>query len=172
MRLPMMIAMLGVMGLAACGGRERDITLREFQMNRSSPEEFSILPGKPLQMPGNLAALPQPTPGGTNITDPTPLRDAVATLGGDPARLAAGGQPRDPALIGHVGRFGVDGNIRQDLAAEDLEFRKRKSRFTWRLVPEDEYNRAYRREMLDPYREVERFRRAGARTPSSPPGGR
>ena len=61
-------------------------------------------------------------------------------------------------------------NIRQVLAESDAEFRKRKSRFTnIRIVPVDRYNQAYAQFALNPFKEAERFRRAGIRTPSAPP---
>ncbi|MDU8911338.1 DUF3035 domain-containing protein [Aestuariicoccus sp. MJ-SS9] len=162
--------LLSLMGLAACGGRERDITLHDLRTNSREPEEFSIVPSKPLATPESFAELPGPTPGRANRADQTPLSDAVAALGGNPARLRADGVPAsDGALIQRAGRFGVDGNIREDLAAADLEFRKTRSRFTFSIVPEDDYYRIYRRQAIDPYRQLLRFRRLGVQTPSAPP---
>ncbi len=157
--------------LAGCG--ERDISLRMIRNAGDGPEEFGIVPTKPLELPSELSSLPQPTPGAANRTDQRPVEDAVAALGGNPARVRPqGGVPTgDSALIASVSRFGRDGNIRADLAEEDLEFRRRKSLFTWKIVPEDEYNEAYRRQRLDPYNELNRFRRAGVRTPAAPPEG-
>ncbi len=73
------IAMLCV-GLAACGEPEQP-SLMNIASNTSSPDEFAVLPGKELTIPRDLASLPTPTPGGTNITDPTPRNDAIAALG-------------------------------------------------------------------------------------------
>ena len=169
---PRIVILLGLFALAACSGRERDITLRDLRTNQRSPEEFSILPVKPLQTPESLTELPAPTPGGSNRTDQTPQADAVAALGGNPARLAETGIPgADGALVAQAGRYGVDPAVRSDLAAQDLEFRKRRSLFTWSIVPQDDYERAYRREALDPYSELDRFRRAGVPTPAAPPPG-
>ena len=157
--------------LSGCG--ERDIGLRLVRNSGEGPEEFGIVPNKPLELPQNLSALPQPTPGGENRTDLRPEEDAVAALGGSPARVReSGAVPRgDTALIARASRFGRDPAIRGELAAEDLEFRRRKSLFTFKIVPQDEYNDAYRRLRLDPYRELDRFRRAGIRTPAAPPEG-
>lgn len=163
-----------VLLVAACGrgDESRETSLKNLRTNQKSPEEFSILPVKPLEIPETLNQLPQPTPGRANRTDPTPNADAVAVLGGNPGALAPAGVPAaDGALLSHAGRFGTDPAIRSELAEEDYAFRKRRSLFTWRLVPEDEYGRAYRRFMLDPYAELERFRRLGIRTPSAPPEG-
>ena len=170
---PRMVMLLGLLGLSACGGWERDITLHDLRTNQRQPEEFSILPVKPLEQPESYAALPAPTPGSANRTDPTPNADAVAALGGNPARLSASGVPgADAGIVNHASRFGRQGDIREQLAAEDLEFRKRRSLFTWSIVPRDEYYRAYRRQSLDPYAALEAWRRAGRATPSAPPEGR
>ncbi|APZ51374.1 DUF3035 domain-containing protein [Salipiger abyssi] len=172
MKLSHMVLMIGLVGLSACSGRERDIRLHYLKTNSGTPEEFAILPNKPLETPNDLNALPAPTPGATNRTAQTPRSDAVAALGGNPARLDESGTPRgDGALINRASRFGRDAGIRQQLAAEDLEFRKRKSLFSWKIVPEDEYYKAYRAQWLDTYGVLDAFRRAGVRTPSAPPEG-
>ncbi len=166
------LAALGIaVFLAGCG--ERDIGLRLLRNAGSGPEEFGIVPNKPLELPGDLASLPAPTPGGANRTDQTPIQDAVAVLGGNPARTQLqGGVPAgDGAIVNYASRFGRSAGIRDQLAAEDLEFRRRKSLFTFKVVPEDEYNDAYRRLRIDPYRELARFRRAGVQTPAAPPRG-
>ncbi|MCR8546614.1 DUF3035 domain-containing protein [Salipiger sp. P9] len=173
MKLSHVVLMMGLIGLAACSGRERDIRLHELRSNKGTPEEFAIVPNRPLEMPETMAALPAPTPGSANRSDQTPKADAVAALGGNPARVtASGGAPSgDGALINSASRYGRDAGIREQLAAEDLEFRKRKSLFTWKLVPQDEYYDAYRRQWLDTYAVLDAFRRAGVRTPSAPPEG-
>ena len=173
MRLSHILASVALVGLTACSGDERDITLHDLRTNSGKPEEFAVLPAKPLQDPESYTALPKPTPGGVNRTDQQPLADAVAVLGGNPERLSAGNAvpASDTALISSAGRFGRDPAIRQELAAEDLEFRKRRSLFTFSIVPRDEYYRAYRRQTLDPYAWLNRYRRAGALTPTAPPEG-
>ena len=160
---------LGMGLLAACG--RGDPQLRDLNTNRGEPEEFSIVPNKPLTQPDSYAQLPPPTPGGANRTDQTPEADAVAVLGGDPSRLTRGaGVPAsDAALVGAATRYGVNGNIRTDLRQEDVAFRKRRSLFNWQIVQDDKYPRAYRPQRLDADAELERWRRAGARTPSAPP---
>lgn len=167
---PRVAILLGLLAVSACSGRgERDITLHDLRTNQRTPEEFSILPVKPLQQPDSYTQLPTPVPDGANLTDPTPKADAVAALGGNPGRLTSGSTAGDRGILGYAGRFGTDSNIRSVLAAEDLERRKAKSRFTWSIVPRDDYRRAYRGFILDPYAEQNRFRRAGVPTPSAPP---
>ena len=74
-------------------------------------------------------------------------------------------------MVNYANRAGSTGDIRQTLAAEDQDFRSRKARFTKiRLVRVDRYNEAYRSQSLRPYDELERWRKAGAPTPSAPPG--
>ena len=163
------VLLLAMVAMAACSNR--DIRLRDMSTNRSTPEEFAIVPYKPLAQPESFAALPPPTPGGANRTDQTPLADAVAVLGGNPARLnSQGGIPAgEAALVQSASRYGVDGNIRQVLAEEDLAFRKRRSLFNWRLIKDDEYNKAYDPQRLDAAAVLWRYRNAGAQTPSAPP---
>ncbi|SFE39002.1 DUF3035 domain-containing protein [Roseivivax sediminis] len=173
MRVWLIVGLLAATGLGACSSaRDGGSNLRKLNTYSGTPEEFGIVPNKPLSEPQNFSALPQPTPGGANRADATPLQDAVAALGGDPARMAERGIPAaDGALIAAAGRRGVDAAIRQDLAADDAAFRRRKSILNWRLLREDEYNRAYRSQQLDPQDWLRRVRRPGTniRTPSAPP---
>lgn len=175
MRKRVLILMMSALGLSACGGYERDITLRDIRSATPGPDEFSILPSKPLQAPPNFTDLPTPAPGSANLVDQNPLGDGVAALGGRPERLAAGGIPAgDGALVRHASRNGVDPDIREELATVDEDFRRRKSRFTRiRIVKTDRYNQVYKNQTLNPRREMERFRRStGVRTPSAPPASR
>ena len=70
--------------LAACGGSAEPDLLNISQPRSEGPDEFAILPAKPLEVPEDLAALPEPTPGGSNLTDPTPFADAAVAMGGNP----------------------------------------------------------------------------------------
>lgn len=161
---------VAAVALSACANR--DITLRVVQSDQAGPDEFAILPSKPLQQPPNFRELPAPNPGGPNRTDQNPMGDGVAALGGNPARLTPGqGVPAsDGALVRHASRNGVDPNIRADLAEQDEAYRRRQSLFTkFRIKREDLYNKVYRRETLNARREWLRYRRAGVRTPTAPP---
>lgn len=162
------ITLATAFALAGCGG---DGKLMTIEQSGDGPDEFAILPTKPLSMPQDLAALPPPTPGAGNITDPTPVADAVASLGGNPALLASRGiGGADAALVAHTGRLGRDGNIRAVTAAEDQEFRSRHGRRPLEILARTNvYMRAYRPMTTNPYQENERFRQAGSRTPSAPP---
>lgn len=155
------------LGLAGCSSDGKLMTLT----SDDGPEEFAIVPTKPLEMPADLAQLPQPTPGGANITDPNPDADAVAALGGNPAQLSAQGVgAADGALIAHASRAGVTPGIRQVAAEEDQQYRSRHGRRLLEVLARSNvYYRAYRPQSLDAQAELERWRRTGVQTPSAPP---
>jgi len=167
----MSFALLAValMALQGCSGNDRVPQLMNIRSSTSGPDEFAILPPKPLEMPDSLAELPEPTPGGSNLTDPRPFDDAIVALGGRP-QDSTGVPAADAALFNHVGRKGVTPGIRSMLAAEDLEFRRRNDgRLLERLFDVNVYFNAYRRLALDQHAELERWRLRGVRTPSAPP---
>jgi len=160
------------LALTACSGADVPI-LMNATSNTRSPDEFAILPTRPLQMPQDFAALPEPQPGGRNLADPTPQADAVAALGGRATALEVAAIPAaDGAVVGHATRFGVAPGIRDQLAAEDIDFRRRNNpRLLERLFNVNTYHRTYRDAgmTIDRHAELDRWRRAGARTPSAPP---
>lgn len=152
--------------LAGCGGGDRSPQLMNIRSSSAGPDEFGILPPKPLELPEDLAELPEPTPGGINRTDPTPEEDAIAALGGRPGA----GAGADAGLVNHISRYGVAAGIRQTLAAEDLEWRRdNNGRVLERLFNVNVYYRAYEDQSLDQHAELWRWRQRGARTPSAPP---
>ncbi len=159
------LSLLVVTVLAGCGGRD-DVTLSRIRHTGNGPDEFSIIPSKPLQTPESYASLPAPNPGGANLTDQNPRADAVVALGGNPA----GGATNNGALVNHANRYGAAPAIRQTLAAEDKELRRQHGRVdVLRFLPGDDYVQAYRRDWLDAYAEEERLRNRGVLTPASPP---
>ena len=161
------LAVFAMLTLAACG--DGDPRLMNLQASGDGPDEFPILPAKPLELPTDLKALPEPTLGGNNLTDPTPEADAVAALGG---RLNEGGgvPAGDSALVNHASRFGRSASIRPDLATADLEFRRDNTgRILERLLNVNVYFRAYKYQALDQQRELRKWRRQGVRTVSAPP---
>lgn len=164
-------ALLASLVLSACASGNTTPDLITLRSKSRSPDEFSILPTKPLTLPDDVTALPEPTPGGTNITDPTPEADAVAALGGNPEAVTPGQiSAGSGALLAHATRFGRDANIRQTLAAEDLEYRrKHDGRLLERIFNVTVYFKAYGPMMLDQYAELERWRAAGAQTVGAPP---
>ena len=155
---------LVLVALAACS--RGDPTLLNLRAEGNGPDEFGILPTRPLEMPENFQELPAPTPGGVNRADPDPEADLAEALGGNINRAAAGSQ----GLISYAARFGVGQDIRETLAAEDLEFRRQNDgRLLERIASVNVYHRAYRPMSLDRYAELERLRAAGVWTPAAPP---
>jgi hypothetical protein len=149
--------------MAACGGGEPELmNLRA----GDGPDEFGILPAKALEMPPDLAALPPPTPGGTNLTDPNPQAEAIIALGGNPN----GGIAGDAALLSYTARYGRAPDIRQTLAAEDYAFRDRnRGRVLERVFNKTVYYGVYSGMSLDQQAELQRWRARGVPTPSAPP---
>lgn len=169
MRIPLgAIILIGAMTLSGCASKG----LRLLQPSGSGPDEFLILPNKPLTAPRDYDVLPAPSPGGGNLVDQHPVADAVVALGGRASALEINGVPAsDGALVAQASRYGVPSNTRTVLAEEDASFRKRQGRFSRiRLFPVDRYEQVYRRQSLDAHGENSRFRRAGFGTPSAPPG--
>lgn len=164
----MAVATVAMLALTACGG-DKTPNLMNVRSATNGPDEFGILPVKGLDLPEDLVTLPEPTLGGANRTDPTPIDDAVVALGGTPG--AKGVIPSaDAALVRHGTRFGTTAGIRETLAAEDLEYRRKNNgRLLERLFNVNVYFKAYRKQTLDQQAELARWRRAGARTPSAPP---
>lgn len=171
MILPRMMMILLILGLAACGNKDKDVQLRKIKHEGNGPDEFSIIPGKPLEAPESFAQLPAPTPGGANRTDQNPRGDGIAALGGNPGALVASGIATvDSALVNHTGRFGATPGIRQTLRQEDQQTRRRHGKVNiLNIGPNDDYTNAYRRQWLDSYAEYERLRRNGVTVPSAPP---
>jgi len=160
------IAVATVLVLSACASDTPQLmNLRTGE----GPDEFGIVPPKPLQMPESLRELPEPTPGGENRTDRRPEDEAAIALGGRPG--AAGGIPSgDGALYAHAARFGVESGIRATLASEDLQWRRdNNGRILERLFNVNVYYKAYRDQSLDQQAELARWRKLGLRTPSAPP---
>lgn len=165
MRRLAFLALIAV-GLSACANQG----LRQLQNPGDGPDEFGIKPTRPLEAPASYSDLPTPTPGQANLTDRSALADGTTAFGGRPEPEAGPIPASDGALVQHASRMGVSPNIRATLAEQDADFRRRQARFTQiRIVPVDRYYQAYRRQTLDAPTEAARWRRAGARTPSSPP---
>ncbi len=163
------IAIAAMLGMAACGNGDKPPQLMNLRATEG-PDEFGIVPPKPLEMPESLAELPEPTPGGQNRTDQRPEDDAAIALGGRPQTVAGGIPSSDGALYAHAARFGTEAGIRATLASEDLEWRRdNNGRILERLFNVNVYFKAYRSFWLDQHAELERWRAKGIRTPSAPP---
>ena len=159
----------GIALLALCACASGTPHLMHLRNPEPGPDEFSILPPKALTLPQDVRDLPPPTPGGTNLTDPTPEADAIVALGGKPG----GGAGGNAALVNYAGRYGTDPTIRSELDARDLQFRKNnRGRILERVFNASSYFRVYGRQSLDKEAELNRWRARGVRTPSAPPPSR
>lgn len=159
-------AVIAAAMLAGCGNGDKLPQLMNIRSTTQGPDEFGILPPKALSLPDDLRALPEPTPGGANLTDPTPNADAIAALGGRPGAGAGG----DAGLMNHVSRYGVASGIRATLASEDLTWRRdNNGRILERLFNVNVYYKAYKAQALDQQAELFRWRKRGVKTPSAPP---
>ena len=141
-----------MLSLAGCGGGLNP-----------GPDEFAVLPGKTLQSPDDFANLPAPTPGGSNLTDPTPIGDAVAVLGGRSSAVnRLGTSVLDGALLSYTSRYGVTPGLSNQSSSQNTNSTSRQGLFG-RLLS------GFGGQTLNPFRELERLRAAGIRTPSAPP---
>lgn len=161
-----LISLVTLVALSACGDRNAAPDLMNLRSDSRTPDEFAILPSAPLTQPESYADLPLPTPGGVNRTDRNPKADAMLALGGRPGA----GSGADAGLISAISRYGVGENIRATLAAEDEQFRRENDGLlAERLFNVNVYYKAYAPQALDKYRELQRLRDAGIRTPAAPP---
>ncbi|QIE42812.1 DUF3035 domain-containing protein [Rhodobacteraceae bacterium SC52] len=137
-----------------------------------TPNEFLVVPAKPLETPPESSALPVPTPGVANRADATPLEDAVTALGGSAAALKADGPipSSDGGLVNYASRYGRDPAVRDSLSEEDAAYRKRnQGRILERVFSVNRYFDAYDGQSLDQQTENERLRALGVPTSSAPP---
>jgi hypothetical protein len=154
-----------LVALAGCGEGGLAGGLRAAGVAQT-PDEFMVLPTRPLEMPENFAALPPPTPGVPNRVDFRPHAEAVAGLTGAPGpagsadgtALVAAAGPRQPG-------------IRQSLAVEDAEWRAtHRGLLIPRLLSRGNPEAlTYQPMVLDAAAEFERLRAAGVEVPAAPP---
>ncbi len=148
--------------LTGCGKSE----LRLFEERKNAPDEFLLLPAGALEDPADYTTLPSPTPGGSNLTDRDPQAEAIAALGGN---AAAAGSSGDSALLTATNRYGVQGDIRQELSEEDEKLRKRNAfLINLKLFPTDKYAEIYEKQTLDAEEAAIVFQNAGIPTPNAP----
>ena len=158
------VLLVVVLALGGCGDGGLAGGLRAAGI-AGKPDEFMVLPTRPLEMPANLAALPPPTPGQPSRVDYQPIPEAIAGLSGRPgapgnadgAALVAAAGPRDPS-------------VRAELAVEDAEWRRtHHGRLFERLTARDKEALVYRPMVLDAPFEFERMRASGVGVPAASP---
>lgn len=162
------IAILALIVLVAACSRRENPELLQLRNSGEGPDEFAIVPNKPLETPENFAFLPPPTVSQPSLADATPQKDVFAALGGSAA--TTGARSSEAGVLNYTTRFGRSATIREELAASDLDFRRRNDvLFLERLANISKYFQVYAGQSLDKHSELERFRAAGVRTPSAPP---
>lgn len=114
MRKIAILASLSV--LAACSSDAPPVTLAEASIANGAPDEFLVLPQRPLEMPDDLETLPEPDlEAGTRVAI-DPIAEAKRAVGG------TGGSTRatatDQAMLAAARTVGVNPNIRAELRAE------------------------------------------------------
>jgi hypothetical protein len=155
---------LAALALAGCGEGGLASGLRSVGVGTSSPDEFLVLPTRPLELPPDLNALPPPTPGRTNRVDYVPRTEAITALSGSPAAAA----PPASDLVASVGP--IQPGIRAILAEEDVVYRQQNQPLLFeRWFRPDRDRLAYQGMLLDPNAEYDRLRARGLRVPAAPP---
>ena len=162
-KLTLLAVAASAVALTGCGEGGIAGNLRSAGVG-GKPDEFMVLPTRPLEMPENFAALPPPTPGAVNRVDFRPHTQAVSGLTGRPAVQGAGGAalvaaagPRDPA-------------IRAELAQEDAAWRQtHHGRLLERLFSKDREALIYRPMVLDAPQAFDQQRAQGRQVPAAPP---
>jgi hypothetical protein len=130
-----------------------------------TPDEFMVLPTRPLEMPQDFSSLPAPTPGTVNRVDYQPHREAIAGLTGAPGPA---GNADAQVLVAAAGPIAP--GIRQTLAVEDVEWRATHNGLLLeRLLSKDQDALEYQPMVLDAAAEFERMRAAGVQVPAAPP---
>lgn len=153
---PMLLLGCGDGGIAG-GLRRSGIT--------SKPDEFMVLPTRPLEMPENLAALPPPTPGAANRVDYQPHAEAIAGLTGAPGPA---GNADGAVLVAQAGPAAP--GIRQTLAVEDAEWRAgHRGLLLPRLLSKDREALTYQPMLLNAPETFARMRAQGVQVPAAPP---
>ncbi len=164
------VALALIVLVSACSRGEPN--LMQIGRGQTSPDEFLIQPSKPIEMPKDMAALPPPIIlGGQNRADATPVQDAVAALGGNPARVREDGRlSSDTALLRQTTRYGTDPQIRSDLGLADLEYRrKNRGRLLERWTRQPTYYKVYKKDELNQHGTTALARQRGLPTPAVPP---
>lgn len=163
-------AIIAVTLIAACASRDPILMHADANTSGEGPDEFTVLPQLPLVDPPSYATLPTPTPGAANRADLNPKADIAIALGGRASATRLTGRIEATSLVNYASRFGRAQDIRNLLAAEDLEFRRdHNAKPMERLFAVNVYFLAYEPMTLDQYAELARLRRFGITTPAAPP---
>lgn len=132
-----------------------------------APDEFLVVPQKPLETPANLSVLPKPEPGATSRTEIDFEGNLLEALGGRSTGAAI--SAADAELVRAAQSGGVTPDIRAVLQSEDQAYRESRASRIEKLARKREAVRIYDDYLLDPIAELVRLRALGVKTPPVPP---
>jgi hypothetical protein len=164
------LAVLAFLALAGCQAGSSGGGFREsLGLSAPPPDPFLTVARRPLEMPGDATALPQPRPGAPSRVEPDATAMAQAALTGRATAAARGAAPTagESALLSAAGADQADPAVRQQIAAEAPTTRRRfgLDSFLGRPIVQDP---AAERERLQAEEEAERLRRQGLSAPVAP----
>lgn len=147
------IAFFALVSLIACSKNS----------NSKGPDEFLVIPTKPLIMPDNYSNIPLPILGMINRVQYEPRKDILRAFGGNPNLSASKKiKSNEIALLRVTTRRGVDQNIRKKLQTEDLALRKSHPlKVLERIAGKSNKSIAYKGSVLDIELELKRLRKLG-----------
>lgn len=134
-----------------------------------APDEFLVVPQKPLETPADLSSLPTPVPGAESRVTIDFEDNLLRALGGRPQ--SGGSVPAaDLALVNAArANSGATEGIREVMRAEDQAFREARAARIERLAKKRKAVTIYDPMLLDPISEVARLQALGVKTPAVPP---
>ncbi|UKJ74276.1 DUF3035 domain-containing protein [Azospirillum brasilense] len=161
-RGPLLGLALVALALTGCTDVRRSIGL-----DRTSPDEFTVVSRAPLTMPPSLARLPEPRPGAARPQDATSAAVAAASVfGGSSRATAAGGRTAagtagESALIAQAGaKSGIEPGIRNKVDQETTQLVVADKSWIDSLLFWQTQEQPY--EVVDPKKENQRLREAQA----------
>ncbi len=156
-------------GLSACnrdGNNGRP--LLNLRQSAIAPDEFLVVPQKPLETAVDASVLPKPVPGAESRVTIDFEDNLMAALGG---RMRSSGRvPASEAALVSAARSngGTTANIRDIMRDEDQAFREARSGKIDRLAKKRMAVTVYDQMLLDPEAEVLRLQAMGVKTPAIP----
>ncbi|NUB29053.1 DUF3035 domain-containing protein [Azospirillum brasilense] len=159
-RGPLLGLALVALALTGCTDVRRSIGL-----DRTSPDEFTVVSRAPLTMPPSLARLPEPRPGAARPQDATSAAVAAASVFGGSSRAtaatAAGHTAGESALIAQAGaKSGIEQGIRNKVDQETTQLVVADKSWIDSLLFWQTQQQPY--EIVDPKKENQRLREAQA----------
>ncbi len=156
-RGPLLGLALVALALTGCSDVRRSIGL-----DRTSPDEFTVVSRAPLTLPPSLTRLPEPRPGAPRPQDSTSAAVAATIFGGSSRAAATGGATvGEAALIAQAGaKGGIEPGIRNKVDQETTQLVVADKSWIDSLLFWQTQEQPY--EIVDPKKESQRLREAQA----------